>query len=72
MIKQWQTFICNLNIYTRYMCKKLFTLNNAIERFELYIYICISYLLENFVLIKMANLIKCQVKLSNSKKKRKK
>lgn len=56
------------------MCKKLFTLNNAIERFELYIYIyiCISYLLENFVLIKMANLIKCQVKLSNSKKKRKK
>lgn len=53
------------------MCKKLFTLNNAIERFELYIYICISYLLENFVLIKMANLIKCQVKLSNSKKKEK-
>lgn len=37
-----------------------------------YIYIYISYLLENFVLIKMANLIKCQVKLSNSKKKRKK
>lgn len=50
------------------MCKKLFALNVQLKDLN---YMYISYLLKNFVLIKMIDLIKFQLKLSNSKKKEK-